>query len=239
MFVRFRQSAHRLQLSLVETRRLAGKVRHEHVASLGAIVAPALVADRLAFWQKLHERLARPSNRIDAQTQGKILGAVHDRIPMVTIDEIRALQLENAEADERFWSTLQDMHESTAQDHTTLRGSVERAITDAKAGATKAGEHAAAAKNRKDRLKNGEPVGGGLGKPMTMVEIAAQLGWTASDIRHARRLAEIYEIPGGEDELMKEEMKGRRCREKAASLAVLKRAVRTQRNGDCQIVNRS
>jgi hypothetical protein len=43
MFVRFRQ-ARRLQVSLIETRRVAGKVQHEHVASLGAVDIPPSVA---------------------------------------------------------------------------------------------------------------------------------------------------------------------------------------------------
>jgi hypothetical protein len=34
MFVRYRQTQSRLQASLVETRRINGKVRHEHIASL-------------------------------------------------------------------------------------------------------------------------------------------------------------------------------------------------------------
>jgi hypothetical protein len=77
MFARFRQSSRRLQVSLVETRRLDAKVRHEHVASLGSIGVPPSVADRVAFWSQLHQRLARLSNRVDADTQSKILGAVH------------------------------------------------------------------------------------------------------------------------------------------------------------------
>jgi ubiquinone biosynthesis protein COQ9 len=90
MFVRFRERRSRLQLSLVETRRTADRVLHEHVASLGSIIVPPSPADRIAFWQKLHERLARLANRIDAETtQGEILGAVHARVPMVTIEEIR------------------------------------------------------------------------------------------------------------------------------------------------------
>jgi hypothetical protein len=32
------------------------------------------VPERIAFWRKLHERLARLANRIDSETQGKILG---------------------------------------------------------------------------------------------------------------------------------------------------------------------
>ena len=65
MFVRFRQSANRLQLSLVESCRVGVKVRHEHVASLGAIGMSPSVADRVAFWGRLHERLAKLSNRVD------------------------------------------------------------------------------------------------------------------------------------------------------------------------------
>jgi hypothetical protein len=110
MFVRFRQTANRLQVSLVETRRVNGKVRHVHVASLGSIEDPSSVAERIAFWQKLHERLARLSNRIGAEMQATIFGKVHQRIAMVTPDEQRALQLENAEADENFWSSLQGMN---------------------------------------------------------------------------------------------------------------------------------
>jgi hypothetical protein len=48
MFTRFRQTRHRLQVSLVETRRLNGKVRHEHVASLGSIETPPSVPERIA-----------------------------------------------------------------------------------------------------------------------------------------------------------------------------------------------
>jgi hypothetical protein len=47
MFVRFRESTHRLQVSLVETRRLGGGVRHEHIASLGSIANKPSVADRI------------------------------------------------------------------------------------------------------------------------------------------------------------------------------------------------
>jgi hypothetical protein len=51
MFVRFRETPRRLQLSLVETSREGGKVRHEHVASLGAVPMPLSVAGRVEFWQ--------------------------------------------------------------------------------------------------------------------------------------------------------------------------------------------
>src|SRR5260370_32395228 len=106
MFVRVRQAAGRLQLSLVETRRDGGKVYHEHVAGLGSVRLPLSPADRIEFWTKLHPRLAKLGNRMDAAMHGKILASVHDRIPMPTADDQRAVQLANTEADVKVWETL-------------------------------------------------------------------------------------------------------------------------------------
>jgi len=94
MLVHFRETPYGLAMSLVETRRENGKVRHEHVASLGSIETPLSVAARIVFWRGLHERLAQLSNRLDAETRGKVMGAVRARVPMVTPDEQRALLLE-------------------------------------------------------------------------------------------------------------------------------------------------
>jgi hypothetical protein len=93
MFVRFRhQGRHRLQASIVgTTRRADGKVCQKHVAGLGSILVPPSVADRVAFWQQAHERLAK----LDPATRGKLMGSLHERIPMPTADEQQALQLEN------------------------------------------------------------------------------------------------------------------------------------------------
>ena len=91
MFVRFRQTRTRLQVSLIQTRRIDGRVRHEHIAGLGSVETPLSVADRLLFWRRLHERLAKLGNRIDAALQDKILGEIHARIPMVTVEEQQAL----------------------------------------------------------------------------------------------------------------------------------------------------
>src|SRR5262245_39676343 len=96
MLVHFRETPYGLAMSLVETGRESGKVRHQHVASLGSIETPLSVAARIEFWRGLHERLDQLSNRLDAETRGKVIGAVHSRVPMVTPDEQRALQLENA-----------------------------------------------------------------------------------------------------------------------------------------------
>src|SRR5262249_56852433 len=65
MFVRFRQYTDRLlQISIIETRRIDGKVRHELVARLGSVAVPPSVPDRLAVWQRLPQRLPKLSTRL-------------------------------------------------------------------------------------------------------------------------------------------------------------------------------
>jgi hypothetical protein len=58
MLARFRQTATGLQCSLVETRRIDGKILHELVANLGSVPKSPSVADRIAFWRRVYETLA-------------------------------------------------------------------------------------------------------------------------------------------------------------------------------------
>jgi hypothetical protein len=88
MFTRFRATPSRLQVSIVETRRV-----DEHVAGLGSARLPLSRESRIEFWKQLHPRLERLANRLDADTQAKVVAAVDARIPIVTIEEIRAQQL--------------------------------------------------------------------------------------------------------------------------------------------------
>jgi hypothetical protein len=189
MFPRFHQTSSRLQVSLRESRRIGGKPCSEHIASLGSIPEPMTTADRVAFWTRLHQRLAKLSNRIGAEEQGKILGAIHARIPMVTIDELRTLQRENSEADEKFWAGLQGMKAELAEGHKEVAAKSARLAADAEAGA--AAEKASIAKDRIERLAKGEDVSGGLGKPMTLKDyekVFRDAGWTAADIRFSKEL---------------------------------------------------
>jgi hypothetical protein len=134
MFVRFRSyTSAAMQVSIVETRRTGGKVRHEHVAGLGSIEMPPTVSGRVAFWRALRERLGRLGNRLDPETQARLLGSVHARIPIVTPDEQRALQRENFEADEKFWTDLHDLHAGTVEDKKGLAANVGREIAEAQA----------------------------------------------------------------------------------------------------------
>jgi hypothetical protein len=99
MFVRFRQPGRHLQVSIVATRRAAGRVVYEHVAGLGSVPGSLSPTDRIAFWTKLHQRLDGLSHRINASQRDAVLTAVDARIPMPTPDEQPAMRLDIARKD--------------------------------------------------------------------------------------------------------------------------------------------
>lgn len=221
MFVRFRQAGTRLQLSILETRRVDGRIRNEHVATLGAIQRAPSVADRIEFWDRLHQRLAKLSNRIDADTQSKILAAVHTRVPMVSVEEQRALQLENAKADAHLWASLHAMEFGTVEERKQVIAGVERDVADGKARADNAATRATEAKDRIARIERGEDVQGGLGKPLDVLKVLREAGWTEAQIRDAQLLASLPE--DARHELLKEIHSRRERSEKAAKAAIIKR----------------
>jgi hypothetical protein len=91
---------------------------------------------------RLHDRLAKLSNRIDGETLAKLLAAIHAGVPMVTPDEHRALQLENAKADDRLWSSLRDMHQEKADGHKGLIATAQTAVTMSEAETAKVDSNA-------------------------------------------------------------------------------------------------
>jgi hypothetical protein len=222
MFVRFRQCGCRLQISVVDTRRVNGTVRHEHVASFGSVPLPPSIADRIDFWERLHDRLAKLGNRIGSEHHAKILGATHVRVPMVTLDERRALQLDDAKEDLRQWSALEDMHAATAAEHKALIARAERTVAQGVAAAAEAGASVQRAKERIERIERGEDVPGG--KPLTpedMEAILRKAGCTDADLRRMHRLAEIPEAMM--DELFAEDHKRREAAHHAAVNAIWRR----------------
>jgi hypothetical protein len=105
---------------------------------------------------------------------------------MVTPDEMRDLQRENAEADARLWEGLQSMNAGQAEGHKDVSAKAARIAADAEKSAADAAAKAVKAKERLDRLAKGEDVSGGLGKPMTreqMEKILKDNGMTVADIR--------------------------------------------------------
>jgi hypothetical protein len=191
VFVRFRQQGRRLQASLVDTRRVAGKMQSEHIAGLGTVDADVSVRERIAFWAKLPERLARLGNRVGPDAHAKIYGALHARIPMVTPDEQRALQDENAEAGERFWDTMRDVGASLIEGHKAVIATAETAIAGAAPMVSDADEALEAIKGRREKIRRGENVAGGLGKPLDMRAALIAAGFEPDQLRRAELLASL------------------------------------------------
>jgi hypothetical protein len=119
---------------------------------------------------------------------------------MPTIDEIRALQLENAEADERLWSGLQGIHEDTTAGQQQLRDTADKAIAENQAFAEQAGKAAAAVRERVERIKRGEPVAGGLQRPASLDEQLKAAGITDGHLRHIKNVGELMRLLFGDDE---------------------------------------
>jgi hypothetical protein len=189
MFVRFQRQWRRLNAGLVQTRREAGRVRTEFIGMLGSVDADVSVRERLVFWAKLPERLARLGNRVDPEEHAKIYGALHARIPMVTPDEQRAIQEENAKADERFWDTLRGLNASQIEDYKRHVALAEKKIAETEPEVAKAAEKVEIARSRLERLRRGEDVAGGLGKPFgydDMIAVLKSAGFTPRDFRRLK-----------------------------------------------------
>ena len=193
MFVRFRRQHRRLQASLVQTRRLAGKVRSEHIGTLRSVHAEVSVRERIAFWTKLPGRLAALGNRVSSDEHGKIYGALHAHIPMVTAEEQRAVQEENLKDDERFWDTMRDLNAASAEEHKSLIATAEAKLKGHESAATDAGKRLETAKNRLQRLQRGESVAGGLAKKFDVAAAMNAAGITPRLMKRARLLNSLTE----------------------------------------------
>jgi hypothetical protein len=196
MFVKFRTSPKRLAASLVESRRVNGAVRPEHIASLGSIaVDPMTVAGRVAFWRELSKRLDKLGNRVVGDDERlKIIDAINAQIPLVTQGEIPALQRKNFESDERVWSHMRDMQQERAAALKARAEALMRDAAEAEAHARVAGEKAGEAKEKLGKLDKGEAVTGGLGEPMTLEQWEQVLraeGALTADIRHRINMATL------------------------------------------------
>jgi len=220
MFVRFRTKGQRLQVSLIATHRSDGRVRNEHVAGLGAALLPLSAANRAAFWQQLHPRLARLGNRLSGDDQAKILAAVHARITMVTGDELRALQIAAAAADARFWEMMEASNAELRDGNREVAATAEKRANVAGQAAEAAAARVAIAKDRVKRLEAGEAIASSIVEP-DLRKLAHQAGMTDSDIRHSVIVHEIYQL-GGEQEYLDATAPSRR-REKTAARKVLRR----------------
>jgi hypothetical protein len=201
MFVRFRQTARRLQASLSVTRRAGGRIHHEHIASLGSVPLAPSPADRIAFWTKLHQRIDALANRVDTAQRGVTLAAIHARIPMPTQAEQQAVLIEHARKNAKQWQQIAEMGTEQAEG---LKGLAEQTQQKAAVIAQQAADSTARADEAKDRLvkaEAGEVVP--VPKPMTRADIRRISGMTEAEIRKCVQVAEIA-AAGGFERLLDE-----------------------------------
>jgi hypothetical protein len=152
MFVRFRHFSHRLHVSLVETHREDGRVRHHHVASLGSIVTDPTVADRVAFWQRVIERLKTLGNRTGPEID-KIEMALHERVPVPSLEEQHELKLENVRAEARTFDIMADLHGALAANHKAVATAADAKRSGNEAAAATSAVRAAEARERMRRSR--------------------------------------------------------------------------------------
>jgi hypothetical protein len=231
MFARFHQTPLRLQVSLRESRRIGGKPRCEHIASLGSVPEPMTIAGRVEFYRRASERFKSLANRIGADDKKKIVAALRARIPPVTDDDIRTVQRENAEADKDFWAGLEQLNADMAKRKKDFGEFVLREAADIKAAQEAATKQIAAANARLDQLAKGENVKGGLGRPVDPEKILRDAGVTAKELRRWKQTAFISDM-GAFDELLKEATSSMRRAEVAAHHRILKKtAIQALRDG--------
>lgn len=127
--------------------------------------------------------LGRLSNRLDDEMQAKILGAVHTRVPMPTVDEIRALQLEHAKEHETAWRIRHTQTKGIVEANKALRDGASKMVGAGEPLLAAATEELNAAVSRRERIQRGEtvPVSG---KPPSLKE----LGITPAQAKHGRRI---------------------------------------------------
>jgi hypothetical protein len=100
----------------------------------------------------------------------------------------------NAEDDERFWDAMRDIGASSVEEHKALISSAEKRIAEQAPRVAEAAEKVEAAKSRLEKLKRGEDVAGGLGKPFDVERALKAEGFTERDLRRMRLLASLTEI---------------------------------------------
>ena len=110
---------------------------------------------------------------------------------------------------ERFWTSLSDMHSSNVEDQKGLAASVANAIAAQQERAAVAAGHVGTAKDRIERISRGDDLQGGLGKSAALDDILKDAGFTSRDFRHMERVGAISKVGDGAVKELLEECKKR------------------------------
>ena len=87
MYARFYRAKRRLIGQLVDSHKIAGQVRAEHIAPLGSVLLPEpfSLSERTKFWEALKGRLwvvvDRIGDRFTDEVRAKVLAGLDRRIP--------------------------------------------------------------------------------------------------------------------------------------------------------------
>jgi hypothetical protein len=105
----------RLEVSIVETHRDGGKVRQQHVASLGSYFLPGSLRARESFWSNCEARLERLANRIGPDMD-RLREDIAARIPPLTDEDSKAIDAAAWQQLEAWWNDLAKRRIERAQD---------------------------------------------------------------------------------------------------------------------------
>jgi hypothetical protein len=112
---------------------------------------------------------------------------------MVTPEAIRAVQDESFADDERFWDSMRDMNASHIEGHKALIAQAHSKIAAMEPEVAKAAEKVEVARSKREKLKRGEAVAGGLGKRLDFAAVVKAAGITPALLRRSLLLASLTE----------------------------------------------
>jgi hypothetical protein len=192
MHIRSRLHHRRLQISLIDTRRVEGKVRQQHVASLGSIPPGMTVQDRVKFWTQLHPRLSRLDNRLGPAERARIMGELYAVVPMVPINDAIAGKVDVARRNMDTSTRLRDMFQETVDNQKVMLAKLQRDIAEGEAQVAKMDEAVKRDEHKLNRLEAGEDV-----PVVTELDYGAvraickKAGWTRSMFHRAALMARL------------------------------------------------
>ena len=102
--------------------------------------------------------------------------------------------LKTAEAEARLWEQEREVNQNTADNNRGLAGDVERKAAAAQQAADSAKVNAEEAADRVSRLKRGEPVKGGLRRPVDIEQVLRDAGLSDRDRQQALDMAALSEV---------------------------------------------
>jgi hypothetical protein len=105
----------RLEVSIVETRRENGKVRQQHISSLGSYDLHGGLRERERFWIDCEDRLGRLANRIGPEMD-RLRQTIAARIPPLTDEDRAAMNAAAWDQLEGWWSGMGESRIEQAQD---------------------------------------------------------------------------------------------------------------------------